>query len=140
MTIAPAESDALNVILSQDDYEILNINSMKGSATYSGGTITFADGSEIYNDANYQFKMKMVGSSASVQFDADKAVYTANEGATNIVDYLDGATWELQSGSCTYFYSDITVLSKGTIHLYAILAKNFLLSNEKPLRIAPKGF
>ena len=50
--------------------------------------------------------MRTTGGTASIQFTADRTVYTANEGATVVLDYLDGTTLEIQNGSYSDIYAD----------------------------------
>jgi len=56
---------------------------------------------------------------ASVQFTSDRTIYTAGEGATFAVDYLDGTTTEIQKGSYADVYGEniedyVELVSEGT--------------------------
>ena len=105
LTITPSTPDALNVTLMTDDVEVVNITSITGSINYTGGVVTASDGTKAH--ISYYFgwdsELRTEGGTASLQFTADRTIYTANEGATFILDYLDGTTAEIQNGT----YSDI---------------------------------
>ena len=105
LTITPSTPDALNVTLMTDGVEVVNITSITGSINYTGGVVTASDGTKAH--ISYYFgwdsELRTEGGTASLQFTADRTIYTANEGATFILDYLDGTTAEIQNGT----YSDI---------------------------------
>ena len=103
--ITPSTPDALNVVLSTDGLNVATFTSITGTINYSGGIITASDGTQadltLYDI--WETNLRTTGGTASIQFTADRTVYTANEGATFVLDYLDGTTIEIQNGS----YSDI---------------------------------
>ncbi|MBR1580197.1 MAG: hypothetical protein IJ668_06840 [Selenomonadaceae bacterium] len=110
LQITPATSDALNIALLTDDLEVVNISSFTGSINYNGGVITASNGSQarlsVYN--TWETDLQVSGGTASIQFTADRTVYTANEGATFVLDYLDGSTLEMQGGSFSDIYATDT--------------------------------
>ena len=103
--ITPSTPDALNVVLSTDGMDIVNISSITGTINYTGGIVTASPGTQAH--ITYYFgwesELRTTGGTASLQFTADRTIYTANEGATFVLDYLDGTTTEIQNGT----YSDI---------------------------------
>ncbi len=110
LTITPSTADALNVVLTTDDLDIVNISSITGSINYSGGIVTASDGTQahllLYDE--WETELRTSGGTASLQFTADRTVYTANEGAPFVLDYLDGSTLEIQNGSFTDIYATET--------------------------------
>ncbi|MBO4779156.1 MAG: hypothetical protein J5497_00815, partial [Selenomonadaceae bacterium] len=103
--ITPSTPDALNVVLTTDGLDVVNISSITGTINYTGGVVTASDGTKAH--ISYYFgwesELRTTGGTASIQFTADRTVYTANEGSTFLIDYLDGTTSEIQNGT----YSDI---------------------------------
>ncbi len=121
LTIEPSTTDALNVVLTTGDLEVVNISSIDGSINYSGGLVTASDGTQahllVYGE--WESELRTDGGTASLEFTADRTVYTANEGATFVLDYLDGSTVEIQDGSFTDIYATetsdaIEVISAGS--------------------------
>ena len=110
LTIEPSTADALTVALTTGDLEVAQFSSITGSINYSGGIVTASDGAQadllIYGE--WATKLSTSGGTASLQFTADRTVYTANEGATFVLDYLDGSTVEIQNGSFTDIYATET--------------------------------
>ena len=111
LSVAPSTPDALNISLTTGDLEVVNISSITGTLSYSGGLVTASDGSQahllFYNDA-YEIELRTNGGSASLEFTEDKTSYIANEGATFVLDYLDGTTLEIQNGTFTDIYATET--------------------------------
>ena len=105
LTIKPSTPDALNVVLTTGGQEIVNITSIDGTITYSGGVVTASDGTKARTTYyfGWESELRTKGGTASIQFTADRTVYIANEGANFVLDYLDGTTAEIQNG----IYSDI---------------------------------
>ena len=108
LTITPSTPDALNVVLSTDGLNVATFTSITGTINYSGGIITASDGTQadltVYDI--WETNLRTTGGTASIQFTADRTVYTANEGATVVLDYLDGTTLEIQNGSYSDIYAD----------------------------------
>ena len=122
LTITPATADALTVTLTTDDLDVATVTSITGSINYSGGIITASDGTSALLNvyATWQTQLSTTGGSASIQFTADRTVYTANDDATFVLDYLDGSTLEIQHGSFTDIYATdnadaIELISEGSI-------------------------
>ena len=105
LTINPKTADALTVSLTTGGVEVVNITSIKGSITYQNGIVTATDGTKARITYYFGWKSDLYteGGTSSVQFTTDRTVYTANEGANFVIDYLDGTTAEIQNGT----YSDI---------------------------------
>lgn len=119
LTITPASTDALNVVLTDGDIEIFNISYITGSITYSGGAVTASDGSEI-RFTNYFYNenemiMSTNGGTSSIKFNADSASYTAGEGAEFVLDYQDGETMELSNGTFTDNFDNTSTLTQGVV-------------------------
>ncbi len=122
LTITPSTADALNVVLSTDNLDVVNVSSITGSINYNGGVITASDGTKarISYYFGWESDLYTTGGSASIQFTDDRTIYTANEGSTFTVDYLDGTTTEIQSGSYADVYGETIedyteLVSEGTI-------------------------
>ena len=122
LTITPSTPDALNVVLSTDGLNVATFTSITGTINYSGGIITASDGTQadltVYDI--WETNLRTTGGTASIQFMADRTVYTANEGATFVLDYLDGTTLEIQNGSYSDIYADniedgLELISEGSI-------------------------
>ena len=121
LTIKPSTPDALNVVLTTSNLDIVNISSIDGTINYTGGIITASDGTKTH--ISYYFgwesELRTTGGSSSVQFTDDRTIYTAGEGATFAVDYLDGTTTEIQNGSYADVYGEniedyVELVSEGT--------------------------
>ena len=108
LTITPSTPDALNVVLSTDGLNVATFTSITGTINYSGGIITASDGTQadltVYDI--WETNLRTTGGTVSIQFTADRTVYTANEGATGVLDYLEGTTLEIQNGSYSDIYAD----------------------------------
>ena len=121
LTIAPTTADALNVVLTTGNLEVVNISSITGSITYSGGVITASDGTRarILYYFGWESDLYTTGGTASIQFTDDRTIYTANEGSTFAVDYLDGTTLEIENGTYSDIYAtetsgEIELISEGS--------------------------
>ena len=103
--ITPSTPDALTVSLQTGDLEVAKFTSITGTINYTNGIITAGDGAQAHLTVYdiWETELRTTGGTASIQFTDDRTVYTANEGATFVLDYLDGTTLEIQNGS----YSDI---------------------------------
>ena len=120
--ITPSTPDALNVVLTTDGVDVVNISSIDGTINYTNGVVTASDGTKAH--ISYYFgwesELRTTGGTASIQFTADRTVYTANEGATFVLDYLDGTTSEIQNGTYSDIYATetseaIELVSEGSI-------------------------
>ncbi|MBR2519754.1 MAG: hypothetical protein IKE46_08230 [Selenomonadaceae bacterium] len=119
--ITPSTPDALNVVLTTDGLDVVNISSITGTINYTGGVVTASAGTKAH--ISYYFgwesELRTTGGPASVQFTTDRTIYTAGEGATFAVDYLDGTTTEIQNGSYADVYGEniedyVELVSAGT--------------------------
>ena len=110
LTIIPSTADALNVVLTTDSLDVVNISSITGTINYNGGIITASDGTQAHLSVydNWESELRTNGGSSSIQFTADRTVYTANAGATFVLDYLEGTTLQIQNGSFTDIYATET--------------------------------
>ncbi len=108
--ITPTTPDALNIVLNTEGLDVVNISSITGTINYSGGLVTASDGAQahlmIYD--TWESELRVSGGTASLQFTGDRTVYTANEGTTFVLDYLDGSTVEIQNGSFSDIYATET--------------------------------
>ena len=116
LKITPATADALGVVLQSGDVEIFDITSISGEISYKGGVITASDGSEVrftnyYMDS--EMALKTNGGTSSLKIDEESTSYIANEGATFVLDYLDGTTLELTSGTFTDDYENAIIATAG---------------------------
>ena len=121
LNITPSKPKALTVSLQTGDLEVVNITSIVGSINYSGGIVTASNGTKARISYYFGWKSDLYtkGGTSSLQFTADRTVYTANEGATFAVDYLDGTTTEIQNGSYADVYGEtiedyVELVSEGT--------------------------
>ncbi len=122
LTIAPTSADALNVVLSTGDLDVVNVSSITGSITYNGGVVTASDGTKAHISYYFGWESDLytTGGTASIQFTDDRTIYTANEGSTFTVDYLDGTITEIQNGSYADVYGEniedyTELVAEGTI-------------------------
>ncbi|MBE8953208.1 MAG: hypothetical protein SR1Q7_08710, partial [Quinella sp. 1Q7] len=123
LTITPATTDALTAVLSTGDKDIVKVSSLDGTINYANGIVTASDGTKarISYYFGWETELRTDGGSASVQFTTDRTIYTANDGATFTVDYLDGdTTTEIQSGSYADVYGEtiedyVELVYEGTI-------------------------
>lgn len=106
LTITPPTTDALTATLTTGKLEVAKFTSIDGSITYSNGIVTATNGTSanllVYGE--WETKLSTTGGTASIQFTDDRTVYTANDGATFVLDYLDGSTVEIQNGSFSDIY------------------------------------
>ena len=107
LNITPTTPDALNVILTTNGVNIVDVSSIAGTINYSGGVITASDGTwaRVLHQGSWESEMHTEGGASSLRYDAEKTVYTASEGATLILDYLDGSTFEIQHGTFAEIYA-----------------------------------
>ena len=110
LNITPATADALTVALTTGELEVAKFSSITGSINYSGGIVTASDGAaaDLLLYGEWATKLSTSGGTASLQFTGDRTVYTANEGATFVLDYLDGSTVEIQNGTFSDIYATDT--------------------------------
>lgn len=121
LTITPSTPDALNVVLNTDGLDIVNISSITGTINYKSGIVTASAGTKarISYYFGWESELRTTGGTASIQFMADRTVYTAGEGSTFAVDYLDGTTTEIQNGTYSDIYGEniedyVELVSEGT--------------------------
>lgn len=115
LTISSEEaSKDLNLRLSNDDFDIVNVKSINGTLHYGKGKFTIADGTKLSLTGNVTADVSATGGTATSEFDTEKCLHTANEGATFTIDYLDGTTWELQNGTLKDYYLGTDALSVGS--------------------------
>lgn len=119
--ITPSTPDALNIVLTTGDLNVVNISSITGTINYKGGIVTASPGSKarISYYFGWESELRTTGGLASIQFTSDRTIYTAGEGATFAVDYLDGTTTEIQNGSYADVYGEniedyVELVSEGT--------------------------
>ncbi|MBR1646191.1 MAG: hypothetical protein IJ685_05360 [Selenomonadaceae bacterium] len=109
LSVTPATPDALDVLLTIDGKDIIELASVDGTVNYKGGTFTATDGTEIRfvdPSGNYDDNvLRTSGGTTSLHFSTDGIIYQANEGATFVMDYLQGTTWNLQNGAITDYFS-----------------------------------
>ena len=118
LEITPNKSDALDILLSRDGEDVIEISEITGPISYKGGGFTASDGTDIhfvdpagiYNDN----VLRTSGGSTTVHFGENGIDYTPGENATFTMDYLEGTTWELQNGTLTDYFSGPV---QGTIYL-----------------------
>ncbi len=116
LDITSSTPDALNIVLTTGGVDVAKISSIMGSINYTGGVVTVSDGTKISmtDYEGYDSILTVDGGTASVKFGTDRAVYTANEGATFTFDWLDGHTWQLHNGTTlTDTYNGYAILSEG---------------------------
>lgn len=113
--------DALNVVLSTGDLDVVNVSSITGTINYTDGIVTASPGTtaRISYYFGWESELRTTGGLASIQFTDDRTIYTAGAGATFAVDYLDGITTEIQNGSYTDIYGEniedyVELVSAGT--------------------------
>ena len=120
LTIKPSTPDALNVVLTKDNLDTV-ISSINGIINYRGGIVTASDGTTanmLVHDT-WEIKFSTEGGTASIQFTDDRTIYTAGEGATFKVDYLNGTTLEIENGTYSDIYAtetsgEIGLISEGS--------------------------
>ncbi|MBR4383913.1 MAG: hypothetical protein IKP64_10190 [Selenomonadaceae bacterium] len=119
--VTPSTPDALNVVLSTDGLDIVNISSITGTINYKSGVVTASAGTKarISYYFGWESELRTTGGPASIQFTADRTIYTAGEGSTFAVDYLDGTTTEIQNGTYSDIYGEniedyVELVSEGT--------------------------
>jgi len=118
LTITPATADALDIALTRGDVTIGDITSIMGTINYNGGVITASDGSALdvsYYNGEYNIHIQTTGGSSVIQFDGDRVIGTAGDGATLALSYPNGVTWNINSNSTlTKFFNAEAILSEGT--------------------------
>ena len=139
LTITPSTPNALDVLLSRDGTEVIEIAGITGSVNYKGGTFTASDGTELYfvDPAGYYHDnvLRTSGGTTSLNFNSNGIIYTANKGATFTMDYLQGTTWNLQNGAITDHFSG---LMQGLLSLSD--GSNFVTNdNEFPFTLEQDG-
>ena len=101
LTITPADADALSVLFTNGDIDVFDITSIDGTVNYKGGMITALDGTSA-RYTNYYMESEMLlstsGGSSSLVITEDTTSYIPNDGATFVLDYLDGDTLEITGG------------------------------------------
>ncbi|MBR1646525.1 MAG: hypothetical protein IJ685_07080, partial [Selenomonadaceae bacterium] len=119
--VTPSTPDALNVVLNTGNLDVVNISSIDGTINYRSGIVTASPGTKarISYYFGWESELRTTGGSASIQFTTDRTIYTAGEGSTFAVDYLDGTTTEIQNGSYADVYGEniedyVELVSEGT--------------------------
>ena len=117
LTITPKTPDALNIALTRGDVTIGDITSITGTINYNGGVITASNGSALdvsYYNGEYDIHIETTGGSSVIQFDGDRVVGTAGDGANLVLTYPNNVTWEIKSNSTlTKIFKAEAILSEG---------------------------
>ncbi len=109
LDITPSTTNALDLLLSRDGEDIIEISGITGSVNYKGGAFTASDGTTIHfvDPAGYynDNELRTSGGTTTVHFGGEEIDYSPGENATFVMDYLQGTTWELQNGTLTDYFS-----------------------------------
>ncbi len=104
-------------ITTPEDFEVMTISEIEGTINYSDDDVlTLNDGAELTISLyGYSAKLSSTGGESSLKVESDCTTYTASEGATFTMDYLDGTVSTLQNGSIIDTYEDYTMtVTEGT--------------------------
>ena len=117
LTITSSSADALNVVWTTGDLDVVNVASIVGTINYQDGIFTASDGTKISmtDYEGYSSELTVDGGSLFAQYNNNRAVYTLSEGATAVANWSDGKTWRFKGGTLIDTYDGYANLSAGTV-------------------------
>ena len=135
LVVTPASKDAFTVTMTPSANVTSTYTSIEGTIFYSGGILTLSDGTSVagtLTDPNSTIDMtaKVSGGTASIQYSANGAVFTANDGATLTQTFGTDQSITFSNGSLTVVADSGVMkssLSEGTVVTNANMATPYIL-------------